>query len=436
MNHFAQRRARVAELLGNGVLILVAPPEAVRSHDTHYPYRSSSDLLWLTGFDEPGCVAVLAPGHADHPFSLFVRPRNRQLEIWDGLRAGPEGAIARYGADAAWPIEELDAILPGLLAGRERVFYTLGADADFDRRMLAFLEGLRPNRRQPNRSPAAIVDPRPMLHAMRRLKDPAELDVMRRSAVIAADAHLRAMRATRPGLHEYAIQAELEHEFVRRGASGPAYTSIVAGGANACILHYTTNRDVLRDGELLLVDAGCELEHYAADITRTWPVGARFSPEQRDVYAAVLDVNERIIELCRPGASKESLQKAAISLLTEHLIAMGLLRGTVEENVESDAYRRFYMHGIGHYLGMDVHDVGDYLLADGSVVAFEPGVVVTVEPGIYIAPDDETVPEAFRGIGVRVEDDVLITEGECEVLTTGVPKSIAAIEGVRAEALG
>lgn len=435
MNH-AQRRAAVAEIVQDGVLILVAAPEHIRSHDSHHSYRPSSDMVWLTGFEEPAAVAVFAPSHPKTPFVLFTRPRNKESEIWDGRRWGPEGAVRHFGADAAYNIDELDARLPDLVAGRSRVFYALGTDARFDQRVVALLEALRPNRRQPNRAPGAIVDPRPALHRLRMIKDADEIATMRRAAIISAEAHVAAMRATRPGRWEYEIQAELEYHFLKNGARSPAYGSIVAGGSNACVLHYHENDAQLRDGELLLVDAACEYQWYASDITRTWPVGARFTPAQRDVYAAVLDVNKRIIDLTRVGQSKESLQRATIAMLTEHLITMGLLRGSVDENVASESYRRFYMHGIGHYLGLDVHDVGDYFAADGGPEPLRPGMLLTVEPGLYIGLDEADVPAEFRGIGVRIEDDILITSGDPENLTPGVPKEIEAIEALRAESLG
>jgi Xaa-Pro aminopeptidase len=433
---FAERRRRIAETVNDGVLVLVASPEVTRSHDTHYTYRPGSDLLWLTGYDEPGCVAVFSPQHPETPFVLFVRPRNKDSEIWDGHRYGPEGAVSRFGADAAYPLDELEARLPGLLATRSQVYYSLGLDTAFDARLLRMIEGLRPSRRQPGRAPAAIVDPRPLLHQLRMVKDEAELATMRRAASISAAAHLAAMRATRPGMYEYEMQALIEYEFMRAGARAPAYGSIVAGGANACVLHYTTNRDPLRDGELLLVDAGAEFDWYAGDITRTWPIGREFTGPQRDLYAAVLDVNERIVARVVPGESKDSLQQASIRMLTEHLVQLGLLSGSVDENIEKEHFRRFYMHGVGHYLGMDVHDVGEYMLADGSQVLLRPGMVMTVEPGLYVQPDDESVPAAFRGIGVRIEDDVVVTSHAPENLTTGVPKSIAAVEALRRESLG
>jgi len=434
MNH-ALRRERVLERLGDGVLVLATAPERQRSNDTLYVYRPSSDVLWLTGFEEPECVVVLAPNHPEHQFVMFVRPRNPKMEVWDGRRSGPEGAIADFGADAAYSIDELDERLGEYLAGAESLWYGLGTDRAFDDRMLALIDALGPGRSQPDRAPRTIRDPRPLLHDMRRVKDAGELDALRAAGALSAEGHLAAMKATRPGLHEYVIQSVVEGTFMRGGAKAPAYASIVAGGANACVLHYIENRDVLRDGDLLLVDAGAELNWYAGDITRTWPVGATFSGPQRDVYAAVLEAQIDIVDACRTGASKQSLQDETVRRLTASMVDLGLLEGDLDGLIEQEAYRQYYMHNIGHYLGMDVHDVGAYYRAANEPVPFEPGVVLTVEPGIYVPADDETAPEALRGIGVRIEDDVIVTEGDPEVLTSGVPKTIADIEALRAESL-
>lgn len=434
MNH-ALRRERVLERLGDGVLVLTAAPERQRSNDTLYRYRPSSDVLWLTGFEEPDCVVVLAPNHPEHRFVMFVRPRNPKMEIWDGHRAGPEGAVERYGADAAYSIDELDERLGDYLAGAGSLWYPLGVDRAFDDRMLARIAALGPGRSQPDRAPRTIHDPRPVIHELRRIKDADELVTLRAAGALSAKAHLAAMKATRPGLHEYEIQAVVEGAFMRGGARAPAYASIVAGGANACVLHYIENRDPLHDGDLLLVDAGAELDWYAGDITRTWPVGAAFSAPQRDVYAAVLEAQIAIVDACRVGASKQSLQEETVRRLTASMVDLGLLKGDLDALIEDEAYRRYYMHNIGHYLGLDVHDVGAYYNAPNEPVPFEPGVVLTVEPGIYVPADDEDAPEALRGIGIRIEDDIVVTSGDPEVLTDGVPKTIDAIESLRAEAL-
>lgn len=434
MNPSARRRA-VLDQLGDGVLVLVAPPERTRSNDTQYLYRPGSDILYLTGFPEPETVVVLAPNHPEHQFVMFVRPRNRDSEIWDGFRYGPEGAMREFGADAAFPIGELDERLPGYLRDNDTLHYALGEDRAFDDRILGMLRALGASRKQPNRAPTCIRDPRPLLHRMRMVKSEHELGLLARACEISATAHVEAMKATRPGLREFEIQAVLEGSFLRQGAAAPAYASIVAGGANACVLHYVANRDELRDGELLLVDAGAEVDWYAGDITRTWPVGRTFSPEQRAVYEAVLDAEEYAVDMVRPCASKHDIGEKTTRRLTQSMIDIGLLSGSLDEAMETEAYRRYYMHGIGHYLGLDVHDVGVYFVSEGQGEPFVPGVVTTIEPGIYVAPDDLEAPEAFRGIGVRIEDDVVVTDGEPRVLTGGVPKSIAEIEALRAEAL-
>lgn len=434
MNHASRRRC-LASAIANSALVLRTHREHIRSRDTHYDFRPSSDLLYLTGFDEPDTVMVFVPGHPDHEFTLFVRPKNRESEIWDGFRWGPEGAKSQFGADAAYPIAELSSRLPQLIAGRESLHHALGVDREFDDEILAAIASLGPTRKSPDRAPRAIVDPRPLLHNMRRVKDTDEIALMARAGEITARAHLEAMRATRADTPEYVIQALIEHEFRKHGARGPSYGSIVASGANACTLHYVSNNRVMRDGDLLLVDAGCELDWYAADITRTWPVGRAFTGEQRAVYEAVLDVQLQAIADIRVGLTVHELQQRTIRRTTEHLVELGLLGGSVDTNIESEAYKRFYMHGIGHYLGMDVHDVGAYLVAEGQGVPLEPGVVITVEPGIYIAADDELVPERFRGIGVRIEDDVVVGAQSNQILTSLVPKAVDEIEAIRREAL-
>lgn len=434
MMNYAARRQQLFNELQDAVLVLPTSAEAIRSHDSHYDYRPASDVLWLTGFAEPDAIVVLAPGHT-HPFTLFVRPRNRDMEIWNGRRAGPEGAMAQFGADAAWPISEFDQRIGDYLQGRARLFYSLGVDSAMDVRMLRAVQSLRASKRKPDRAPNAIVDPRGLLHRLRMYKSAEELALMATAAEISAQGHLEAMRATRPGMLEYEIQGIIEGHFLRSGARAPAYGSIVAGGRNACILHYVDNRDSLREGDLLLVDAGAEYQWYAGDITRTWPVGARFSGPQRDVYQAVLDAQIASIHECVPGISNDELQRRTIRRLTASMVDLGLLQGEVDGLIEKEAYKRFYMHGVGHYLGLDVHDVGQYWVSESQGLGMAPGMVVTIEPGIYIAEDDEQVPEAFRGIGVRIEDDVVITEGAPRILTSLVPKEIADIEAIRAESL-
>lgn len=421
------------DLLGDGTLILPAAPERLRSNDTYYRYRPDSDVLYLTGFPEPEAVLVLAPHHDEHQSVLFVRPRDEDREIWDGHRYGPEGAVAEFGVDAAFPIDELDERLPGYLKDRERVWWPLGEDGTFDDRVMRAMGRLRASRKRPDRAPKSIWRPRRLIHGMRMTKDADEISLMSRAGEVAAEAHVEAMKATAPGRWEYEIEAVIEQVFRRHGASGPSYTSIVAGGANACILHYVDNARRLQDGDLVLVDAGCELDWYASDITRTWPVGAAFSGPQRDVYELVLETEIAGIADATVGMTNHEMQHRAVRRLTEGMVSLGLLRGRVDELIEAEAYKRFYMHGIGHYLGLDVHDVGVYYVDDDVGEPYAPGTVITVEPGIYVSPGDETVDEAFRGIGVRIEDDVVVTEDGPVVLTGGVPKAIDEIEALRRE---
>ena len=433
---YSSRRAAVAERIGaDGVLVLFASAERVRSHDTLHPYRPSNDLLYLCGFPEPEAVLVLTPGRAAGELTLFVRPRDAEREMWDGYREGPEGAVARFGASEAWPIEELDRRLVDLLRGRRTLHYGLGEDVARDQAMVARLARLRANRRAPDQGPLSIVDPRPLLTELRWRKDEAELERMRIAARISAEAHVLGMQQTRPGMYEYEVQALMEAHMRASGGSGPSYGSIVAGGARGCVLHYTSNDQVLADGETVLVDSGAEYDWYAGDITRVWPVGRRFSPAQRAVYEAVLDAQEHTVSLVRAGTDSQALHAACLRRLTERAIDLGLLRGGVDELVESQAVRAYFPHGTGHYLGMDVHDPGPYFVAGSegpTARPLEPGVVLTVEPGLYIRPDDESAPEALRGIAVRIEDDVVVLDGGGEVLTGGVPKSVAGIEALRA----
>ncbi|MDM7322314.1 MAG: Xaa-Pro aminopeptidase [Gammaproteobacteria bacterium] len=425
--HFARRRKRLLAQLGpEGIAIVPAATERVRNRDTHYPFRQDSDFRYLTGFDEPDAVLVLAPGHEEGPFILFVHPRDPERERWDGRRSGVEGARKLYGADQAYAIDELDERLPALLAGREP-FYAPLDDSHFAQRLLGWLAKVRRQQRAGVKAPAGWLDLAPLVHEMRLFKDEDEAQVLREACQITALAHRRVMQAVRPGLPEYALEAELLYTF--RGHGGePAFPSIVAGGANACILHYTKNRDLLRQGELVLVDAGCEWGGYCGDITRTLPVGGRFSPAARELYAVVLAAQQAAIEAVRPGASWEAPHQAAVRVLTEGLVALGLLKGKVERLLEKEAYKRFYMHRTGHWLGMDVHDVGAYKV-DGAWRPLEPGMALTVEPGLYI-DDGKDVPKAFRNMGIRIEDDVLVTREGCEVLTVEAPKSIEALEEI------
>ncbi|MFZ5653296.1 MAG: Xaa-Pro aminopeptidase [Pseudomonadota bacterium] len=429
---FARRRRELMGMMSpNSIAILTAAPERVRSRDTFFPYRQDSDFHYLSGFPEPEAVMVLLPRRPQGEFILFCRERDRSREIWDGHRAGPDGARAQYGADDAFPIADIDDILPGLIEGRDRVYYALGRNRSFDGRLLDWIEAIRARARAGAVPPDEFVDLDHLLHEMRLFKSAKELSLMRKAGAISARAHCRAMQIARPGMYEYQLQAEIEHAFASEGARHPAYGSIVGGGANACVLHYVENSAPLQDGDLVLVDAGCEYQHYAADITRTFPVGGRFSGPQRALYEVVLAAQLAAIDAVRAGNRWDEPHRASVRVITEGLVALGLLKGDVEELIANNAYTEFYMHRAGHWLGMDVHDVGDYKV-DGEWRELEPGMVLTVEPGIYVAPDNRKVAKRWRGIGIRIEDDVALTRKGIEVLTAGVPKTIADIEHLMA----
>lgn len=411
----------------DSILVISAAPERVRSHDTHFPYRQDSDLWYLTGFNEPEAVLVLVPGRAAGEALLFCRERNPEREIWDGARLGPEGAVEQLGLDDAFDIADVDDILPGLMEGRNRVYYHFGRDPDFDLRLMGWLNRVRAKVRLGAHPPHEFLQLGHILNEMRLFKSRDEIRLMRRAAEIAGEAHRRAMQATRPGLHEYAVEAELQYVFRRHGAV-PAYEPIVGGGANACVLHYRANQAPLRDGDLLLIDAGAEWQGYASDITRTFPVSGRYSAPQRALYQVVLDAQAAAIDAARPGQSWEAPHAAAVEVLTEGLLSLGLLRGTLKRCIADGDYKRFYMHRTGHWIGLDVHDVGDYKI-DGSPRLLEPGMVLTVEPGLYVAPDAK-VPAKWRGIGIRIEDDVLVTSKGNEVLSPHAPKGIDEVEAL------
>ncbi|MPZ44894.1 MAG: M24 family metallopeptidase [Betaproteobacteria bacterium] len=424
---FTARRERLARAMGEGVAIVPTAPERVRNRDASFPYRFDSYFYYLTGFTEPDAVLVVIGGAAPRSI-LFCRPKNEEREIWDGFRYGPQAARETFEMDEAYPIEALDEQMPTLLGDRERLYFSLGADPHWDARVTGWLNSVRLRSRTGVRAPAEVVDLPSILDEMRLIKDAHELATMRRAAAISTSAHRRAMRFARPGLHEYEIEAELMHEFLRHGAQAPAYTSIVAAGANACVLHYISNRALLEPNELLLIDAGCELDGYASDITRTFPVSGRFEGAQKALYELVLAAQADAIAAVAPGRSFSDPHDAAVRTLAQGMLDLGLLQGSLDSVIESGAYRRFYMHRTGHWLGLDVHDAGEYG-AEGRWKPLASGMVLTVEPGIYVRPG-EGVPDAFCNIGIRIEDDVLVTPGGCEVLTTAAPKSIAEIEAV------
>ena len=432
-DEFARRRDQLARIMGrDAIAILPAAPLQMRNSDVEHAYRQDSDFFYLTGFSEPEAVAVLMPGREQAEYILFVRERDAARETWDGRRAGPDGATADFGADDAFPIEDMDDILPGLIESRAKVFYTMGAYTEFDQRMIGWVTGLRAQVKQGGHSPLEIVALEHVLHDMRLFKSRAELDLMRAAARIACRAHLRAMRRCRPGLNEFEIMADIIHEF-RSSNADTAYQPIVGGGENSCILHYRENDRPLNDGDLLLIDAGCEYQCYASDITRTFPVNGRFTAEQRAVYEIVLEANLAAIEKVRPGNHWNDPHDAAVRVVTQGLVKLGLLKGRAAALKRDGAHRRFFMHRTGHWLGMDVHDVGDYKVG-GQWRVFEPGMVLTIEPGIYIPASLRGVPRRFRNIGIRIEDDVVVTRRGAEVITARAPKDADEIEAVMAAA--
>jgi len=425
---FAARRDAYMQQLGPGAVAVVRSlPERLRNGDAYHPFRQSSDVVYLTGFLEPETTLVLRPGAETDRVVMFVRPRDPEMETWDGRRAGLDGAKQTYGADAAYASAELPGKLAELIANADELHYSLGLDLEMDRLIGQALVRLRKLERKGQRPPRAVVDPRGGLHELRLHKRPEELAALRTAAAITSDAHVQAMGRGRPGVHEHELEALINFTFRTRGGTGPGYNTIVGAGDNATILHYIENRAQLRDGDLVLVDAGCEYEHYTADITRTWPASGRFSPAQREVYAAVLAVQQSAIAMARPGVTLEDIHQHCLRGLTEAMLRLGLLTGTVEERIADGGYRAYYMHGTSHWLGLDVHDAGAYM-RDGKPRPLAPGMVITIEPGLYIAGHATAAPEALRGIGVRIEDDLAITDGAPEVLTAACPKEIEEVE--------
>jgi Xaa-Pro aminopeptidase len=433
LNEFTQRRNKLIQTMGDGIAIIPTAAEAVRNRDSHYPYRFDSYFYYLSAFKEPEAVLVLIAG-AKPKSILFCRDKDLEREIWDGFRFGPEAAKTEFGFDEAYSITQLDELLPKLMANQAKLFYSLGADCHWDGKVAGYLNQLREQARTGVSAPDEIADVRKLVDEMRLIKSPYELDIMRSSANIAAAAHLRAMQKTKVGKMEYEIEAEFLHEFYRKGAQAPAYTSIVAGGANACTLHYNFNNAVLSDGDLLLIDAGCELDGYASDITRTFPVNGKFSAPQKDLYELVLASQLAAIEQANTQSHWNVPHEAALNVLVDGFIHYGLCAGTRDEVLENGSYRQFYMHRTGHWLGLDVHDAGEYKTKIGDWRTLQVGNVLTVEPGCYVRPADN-VPEHFWNIGIRIEDDVLVTADGCEVLTHAAPKTVDDIERVMAEGL-
>lgn len=432
---FARRRKHLMQMMGKGsVAILPAAPVRMRNRDAEHAYRQDSDFHYLTGFSEPEAVVVLIPKRKHAEYILFCRERDPEMETWHGRRAGLDGAMEEYGADDAFPITDIDDILPGLLENCERVFYAMGCNTGFDNQVNGWVNQLRDKARAGVHTPGEFVALDHLLHDMRLYKSRTEITAMRKAAKISAQAHIRAMQITKPGMMEYEIEAEFQHHYKQNGCEH-AYTSIVGGGENGCILHYTENSAQLRDGDLLLIDAGAENDLYAADITRTFPINGCFSPEQKALYQIVLDAQQAAIKKVKPGNHWNDPHEAAVKVITKGLIKLGLLKGNLRTLIKEQAYRTFYMHRTGHWLGMDVHDVGDYKVGD-VWRELEPGMVLTVEPGLYIAPGSKVgkrmVAKKWQGIGIRIEDDVLVTKDGCDILSKDAPKTINDIETVMA----
>ena len=428
-------REFMEKLPAGSVAVIPGGREVRRNGDTDFEFRQDSDFYLLTGLNEPDCVAVVAPSHPVHQYVLFVRPRKREEEIWTGLRTGVEGAVRDFGADAAFDIALLDQLLPHYLGDAETLYYRFGLHDHFDQQLIATMRRLREMVRSGVYGPGTIVDPSLILHEMRLRKSETEIELMRRAASISAAGHVAAMEACRPGMFEYELEAIVEYTFRRCGATCPAYPSIVGAGFNSTILHYNTNQEMIDDGDLVLIDAGAEYGGFAGDITRTFPANGRFTSAQQAVYEAVLEANEQVIRMIRPGVSFMALHEEAVRTLSSALVDLGLLAGSPAEVIERETYRKFFMHRTGHWLGMDVHDVGRYRTREDWRI-LEPGMVFTVEPGLYIPAGTESVPAEFFNIGIRIEDDVVVTEDGCEVLTKDVPKDVRSIENLMKGAAG
>lgn len=430
---FITRRKHLMQMMGdNTVAILPAAPMRIRNRDVEYAYRPDSDFYYLTGFPEPEAVAVLIPGREHGEYILFCRERDPKTETWTGRMAGQEGAVETYGADDSFPIEDIDDILPGMLENKQRVYYTMGTHPDFDQRLIGWVNRLRKQSRAGIHTPGEFVSLDHLLHDMRLIKSSREIKAMRTAAKISCVAHRHAMQFCKPGVYEYQVEATILNSFAQQGARESAYASIVGGGANGCVLHYTENSDKLKANDLLLIDAGAEYDYYAADISRTFPVNGKYSRAQRALYEIVLEAQLAAIEQVQPGKHWNEPHEVAVDIITDGLIKLGLLSGPKNKAIEDEAYKRFYMHRTGHWLGMDVHDVGDYKIEDEWRV-FEPGMTLTVEPGLYVTDQENGIDKKWHNIGIRIEDDVLVTKTGHEVLTDGIPKQADEIEAIMAE---
>ena len=431
---FQQRRGDLmAQMEPNSIALIAAAPARQRSNDTDYYYRQNSDFYYLTGFDEQDALLALIPGREQGEAVLFCQEKDKLKELWTGVLLGPDAARETLHFDDAYPIADIDDIVPGLIEGRERVYYSMGQDSRFDEQVMEWVKVIRAKAKLGAHPPGEFLVLDHLLHELRLIKSKGEIELMQRAADISAEGHRRAMAVCEPGIREYTMEAELNYAFMRGGSRAPAYNSIVAAGENACILHYDRNDAEVKDGDLILIDAGCEYHYYASDITRTFPANGTFNPQQRAIYELVLAAQDAAIAAVQPGAAWNEPHDASVKVITQGLIKLGLIEGTLAQALKAEAYRDFYIHRVGHWIGIDVHDVGDYKIDDAWRL-LEPGMVTTIEPGIYIAPDNKNVPKKWRGIGVRIEDDVLVTKKGNRVLTTGIPKTVDEIETFMAQA--
>ena len=428
--HKQNRTAFIEKMGRGGVAIFASAPTAQWNHDTEYLYRPDPNFYYLTGFEEPESICVIAPEHSKHQYILFVRPKNRQAEIWNGKRVGVKDARKHYGADKVYPIEKFSEKIGKYLQGAKRLYYTLGSNADVDAEILSLFTRSVRARIRSGKGFDTLVDPSPILSELRLLKNETELQRIRQATEITVAGHVAAMKAVRPGLYEYQLESLVESTFRMNGAGGAAFPTIVASGSNATTLHYTTNDCEIKDETLVLLDAGAEYDRYCGDVTRTFPANGTFTEAQRDIYQLVLEAHNAIIDGIRPGVSIDEPHEKSVELLTESMLSLGLLKGKTQKLIKKEKYKRFYMYRIGHMLGLDVHDVNCVREANGDFKTFQPGMVMTIEPGLYVAEDTKNVPPAYLGIGIRIEDDILITESGCEVLTEGVPKEIDEIEAL------
>ena len=422
-----RRKELMAQMEPNSIALIPSAPLSMRNNDAEYLYRQNSDFYYLSGFVEEDALLALIPGRKQGEAVLFCQEKNKEKELWTGILMGPELAQKELGMDDAFPIGDIDDILPGLIEGRDRVYYAMGKDDKFDERVMNWVKVIRSKARLGGHPPGEFLVLDHLLHELRLIKSTAEIKLMEQAAKISAEGHRRAMAVCKPGIKEYEMEAELSHAFVRNGSRAPAYNPIVASGDNACILHYNTNSAEVKEGDLVLIDAGCEYEHYASDITRTFPASGKFSQEQKAIYEIVLAAQEAAIKAVKPGAAWDAPHNASVKVITQGLVKLGLLKGRPAQLIKSEAYKDFYMHRVGHWIGIDVHDVGDYKIDDDWRL-LEAGMVTTIEPGIYIAPDNTKVPKKWRGIGVRIEDDVLVTKTGHRILSNGIPKTVAEIE--------